>query len=228
MQLLVTIVDRAKAGRALNFFKRKSVYLTLSCWGEGTASTEIRDILGFGEKAKVVIFSIVPEKWLPVVITHISDEMLLRNTGRGILFSIPISSVNKGIPRRYLSAIYEEKNEERVMYKTTEQKYEMIIVSAEAGNVDAVMEAARAAGARGGTVLKARATGDENTDSFFGLKIYDEMEVLAIVVGVEDKHKIMNAIAGRLQERDPDHGMLFSVPVTDIIGIGACPDNKDK
>ncbi|MCI6260903.1 MAG: hypothetical protein MR616_07145, partial [Pyramidobacter sp.] len=79
MELMVTIVDRTKAVQATNFFKGKNVSLTLSCWGRGTASTEILDILGIGEKEKVVVFSLTPRSWIPALITQISDDMQLRN-----------------------------------------------------------------------------------------------------------------------------------------------------
>ncbi|WP_288297032.1 hypothetical protein [uncultured Pyramidobacter sp.] len=227
MELMVTIVDRTKAVQATNFFKGKNVYLTLSCWGRGTASTEILDILGIGEKEKVVVFSLTPRSWIPALITQISDDMQLRNAGRGILFTIPLSSVNQGTPRRYLSAIREKKNEERVMYKTNENKYELIIVSTEDGFVDSIMKSARNAGARGGTVMRARAVGDENTESFFGLKLYDEMEILAILVQREEKLKIMSAVSKTLAEKSPEMGTIFSVPVDDVVGVGAVLESPD-
>ena len=225
MELMVTIVDRTKSVQAKNFFKGKDVSLTLSCWGRGTASTEILDILGIGEKEKVIVFSVAPRLWVPVLITQISDAMQLRNAGRGILFTIPLSAVNQGAPRRYLAAIREKKNEERVMYKTNENKYELIIVSMEDGFVDPVMKAAREAGARGGTVMKARAAGDENTESFFGLKLYDEMEILAILVQREEKLKMMSAISKVLAAKSPEKSLLFSVPVDDVVGVGAVLEN---
>ena len=100
MQLLVTIADRTKAAQSMNFFKKRSVSLTLSFWGRGTASNEIMDILGISEKNKVVVLSVIPREWAPALITQISDEMQLRNAGRGIVFTIPLSAVSQGVPAR--------------------------------------------------------------------------------------------------------------------------------
>ena len=221
MQLLVTIADRTKAAQSMNFFKKRSVSLTLSFWGRGTASNEIMDILGISEKNKVVVLSVIPREWAPALITQISDEMQLRNAGRGIVFTVPLSAVSQGVPARYQQAVSERKNEERVMYSPSEKTYELIIAGTEEGLADAVMNAARTAGAQGGTVLKGRGASDENTESFFGLKLYDELEILAIVVERPQKLAVMNAVGAALGEKSPDKGFVFSVPVSDVVGVGA-------
>jgi nitrogen regulatory protein PII len=228
MELLITIVDRTKASQALAFFGKKAVTLSLSTWGRGTASSEIMDILGITERAKVVIFSIAPKHWVPVLLTEIADAMQLRNVGRGIIFTVPLDAVNKGIIYKYEPALAEKRNEERVMYKTNEKNYELIIAAIEAGLADAVMEKAREAGAKGGTIWKARAPGDENTESFFGLKLYDEMEILAIAAESSQKIRIMEAIGTYLNEKSPDKGFVFSIPVTDIVGVGIAPEESGE
>ena len=220
MELLVTIVDRTKAAQALDFFSGKAVTLNLFSWGRGTASSEIMDILGISERAKVVILSVAPRQWVPVLLTEISDAMQLRSAGRGIIFTVPLNAVNRGIPYAYEEALKNKQNEERVMYKYNEKPYELVIAVTETGSADAVMEQARKAGARGGTVLKARAPGDETSESFFGLKLYDEMEILAIAVEREKKREIMEAIGAFFDEKSPEKSFIFSIPVSDIIGIG--------
>ncbi len=226
MELMVTIADRSRNVKAMNFFRRAGVSLTLSLWGRGTASTEIMDLLGITEKAKVVVFSLVPRIWKPALITRISDEMQLRNAGRGIIFTIPLSSVTRGIPARYAAAVSENKNEERVMYKPSEKDFELIIISMEDGLADTVMNAARSAGARGGTVMKARAVADGETESFFGLKIYEEMEILAIVAEKDRKSLVMQAASTVLKEKSPEKSFIFSVPVSDVVGVGADPAER--
>jgi nitrogen regulatory protein PII len=226
MELLITIVDRTKAAQVLGFFSRKSVTLSLSTWGRGTASSEIMDILGISEKAKVVVFSLAPKKWVPALLTEIADAMQLRNAGRGIIFTVPLDAVNKGVMYKYQPAVEEKMNEERVMYKTNEKPYELIITATETGLADAVMETARNAGAKGGTVWKARTPGDENTESFFGLKLYEEMEILAIAAESSQKLNIMEAIGKFLNEKSPDKSFVFSIPVTDIVGVGVDPQRS--
>lgn len=226
IDLMVTIADRTKAVQSMSFFRNKGAFLSLSSWGRGTASNEIMDILGISEKAKVVVFSLVPRSWIPSLITQISDGMQMRRAGRGIVFTVPLSAVNQGVPARYREIMSEKKNEERVMYTPSEKTYELIIVCAEDGLADAVMNAVRSAGARGGTVLKARGTIDENTESFFGLKLYEEMEILAIVVERALKLPVMRAASTVLSEKSPERSCVFSIPVSDIVGIGAAPEGQ--
>ncbi len=56
--------------------------------------------------------------------------------------------------------------------------YEVIVAIANEGYTDAVMNAARAAGARGGTVIHGKGTGAKNAQKFYNISIADEKEIV--------------------------------------------------
>lgn len=58
-------------------------------------------------------------------------------------------------------------------------EYELILVIANEGHTDAVMDAARAAGAGGGTVIHAKGTGGMGTEKFFNVSIASEKKSLS-------------------------------------------------
>lgn len=87
-------------------------------------------------------------------------------------------------------------------------EYELIIVIANEGRTDVVMDAARGAGATGGTVLHGKGTGKGSTENFFSVSIATEKEVILIVTKKEEKAKIMRAIvekAGAGTEANAHH-----------------------
>lgn len=93
-------------------------------------------------------------------------------------------------------------------------KYELVICIVNAGYSQNVMEAARAAGARGGTVLRARGTANPEAEEFFNITIQPDKEVLVILIPADIKDEVIRAIykeAGLAQEAQ---GIAFSLPVS--------------
>jgi hypothetical protein len=80
------------------------------------------------------------------------------------------------------------------------------------------MTAARAAGATGGTIIKAKGTASNGTDMFFGMAISDEKEITYIVTRKEQRSEIMKAIAGYTYA-DNAHPLVFSLPITETAGF---------
>ena len=98
--------------------------------------------------------------------------------------------------------------------------YELIVAIANEGRTDQVMNAARAAGAAGGTVLHGKGTGSENAEKFYNVSIASEKEVILIVAKAEQKAGIMKAIlekAGPASEAGP---IAFSLPTSEVAGFG--------
>lgn len=55
----------------------------------------------------------------------------------------------------------------------------LILIIANHGHTDEIMNTARAAGARGGTILRTRWAGPEDTEQFYGIKIQAEKKTEA-------------------------------------------------
>ena len=98
-------------------------------------------------------------------------------------------------------------------------QFELIITIVNRGFADDVMDAAKQAGAHGGTILYARGTGVHEAQKFFGITIEPEKEVVLILVGVDEKNTIMKAICKGAGLSTEGHGMSFSLPVDDVMGI---------
>lgn len=94
------------------------------------------------------------------------------------------------------------------------------------GVADGVMEAAKRAGAPGGTIFLARGTGAEEAKTFFGITIETAREVLIIVTEEDQAQKILTAVteAGNLNK--PGAGIAFTMKIDDIVGFNSRRNNS--
>ena len=97
--------------------------------------------------------------------------------------------------------------------------YTLIATIINRGFSDDVMDAAREAGAKGGTVIYAHGTGLHEGNGFFGLSIHPEKELILILADEEHRKEIMQAIVRNTGLSTEGAGITFSLPVTNIAGI---------
>lgn len=98
-----------------------------------------------------------------------------------------------------------------------EEKKQLIVCIINSGFSDLVMEAAKAAGARGGTVLHARGTGNPSSEKFFGISISPEKEIVLIVVEEVIKDTVISKIYDECGLDTEGQGIVFSLPVDDFV-----------
>ena len=94
--------------------------------------------------------------------------------------------------------------------------FDLIITVVNRGFADKVMDVARSAGAKGGTVLQGRGTAAPDAEQLLGIVIQPEKEVVLIVAAHDIKNDIMNAIMTNVGLADPGQGIVFTMPVNDF------------
>ena len=97
--------------------------------------------------------------------------------------------------------------------------HEVIFCIVNAGFSDAVMDAAREIGAKGGTVLHARGTANPEAEKLFNITVQPEKEIVVIIVKSEQKDPILKNLYQKVGLKTPGYGIAFSMPVTDVVGI---------
>ena len=100
------------------------------------------------------------------------------------------------------------------------EQYQLILCVVNAGFTELVMDAARAAGARGGTVLGAKGTANKEAEAFFHITIQPEKEMVMILVPAAIRDKVLHALYKNAGIDTPGQGIAFSLPVDDVVGIG--------
>lgn len=97
--------------------------------------------------------------------------------------------------------------------------FQLIVTIVPQGHASHVLQAAKAAGTRGGTIVRGRGSGVHEAGRFFGVVIEPEKEVVLILIGRELTRKVVDAIVkdGRLNE--PGRGIAFVLEVPHVEGI---------
>ena len=95
-------------------------------------------------------------------------------------------------------------------------KWKMITIIVNTGYSDDIMDAARKAGASGGTVTHARGTGTAEDAKFFGVTIVPEKEMIMILCESGKTQKIMDAITSLKCLDEPGIGIIYTQDVTDF------------
>lgn len=95
-------------------------------------------------------------------------------------------------------------------------KWKMITIIVNTGYADDIMDAARKAGASGGTITHARGTGTAEDAKFFGVTIVPEKEMIMILCESGKTQKIMDAITSLKCLDEPGIGIIYTQDVTDF------------
>ncbi|MBQ8504915.1 MAG: P-II family nitrogen regulator [Clostridia bacterium] len=101
------------------------------------------------------------------------------------------------------------------------KKFEVIFCIVNAGFSEEVMEAARNAGARGGTVMHARGTANPQAEKMFGVSVQANKEIVMILVEDSIKEGILHALYGAVGQKSKAQGIAFSMQVDDVVGLSA-------
>ena len=213
----ITIGERNKSEKYIEFFRQNDVNLSLGMYGYGTASKETLELLGIGNIDKFVIFSFMTMDKSKIVLKELEKIMQMKKIGVGISFTVPMESIDSmQTLKKLISSIDCDKESEGYELETDSQ---LLVIVANRGYTETVMDVARGAGAQGGTVVHARGTSTEDAQKFFGTLIGAEKEMIFIVTKKEVTQKIMTAIKEQVGANTPSGAVSFSLPVCDTAGI---------
>ncbi|MBS7383768.1 MAG: P-II family nitrogen regulator [Bacilli bacterium] len=112
--------------------------------------------------------------------------------------------------------------------ENNDQKYELILAIVNKGSTDLVMNAAREAGSKGGTITVARGTGNPELAKFYGIVIQPEKEVVFIVVEKEKKDAVMKKIYEDAGIGTQGQGIIISLPVIEALGLTPVEEEKEE
>ena len=211
--LMIVITDRSRGAKFASWFQDQGAALILSALGRGTAATEVLDYLGLEATEKAVLLLAAPRS--ARLVRRAARELWLDVPGRGILMTVPISSVGGARARDYLLSWQAEEEDDM----DREITHELIVVIANRGHTDQVMDAARSAGAAGGTTIHAKGTGTELARKFLGVSLAAEKEILFILAREADRKPIMKAVMTQAGMHTKAQAVTFSLPVTDLAGL---------
>lgn len=98
-------------------------------------------------------------------------------------------------------------------------KFKVILASVKTDITDTVVDAAKAAGATGATIIPARGTGIREAKTFFGLSLESPTDIIVFLLEEHLVKTVLEAIASAGKFDKPGTGIAFVLPVETVIGL---------
>jgi len=216
----MAIVDRDKAKLMAELFENHKLPMVLAVLGRGTATSEVLDLYGLEAKEKALLITVAGADMTKQLIRAAKHKLFIDVPGNGIMMAIPLKSVGGGKTLAFLSGgAAPDKAVPEMKFD-----HELIMAVINEGHTDPVMDAARSAGAAGGTVLHAKGTGGKLSEKFLGVSLADEKEVVLIVSKAGEKTAIMRAISDQCGVDTPSGAITFSLPISSVAGLRVLDD----
>jgi hypothetical protein len=166
--------------------------------GRGEIDSPVLRFLALADVERDLLLTLVTGSQLDAVLDSIRDAPFYRHGNDGMVFVVPTGGNAMAF----------------------EAKQEMISIIVNRGYADDIMNAARKAGAKGGTILNARGTGKPDDEKFFGITIVPEKEEVIILADAETAPAIREAIAALPCLTTPGIGIMFTTPVAEFMTLG--------
>ncbi len=212
---LISITDRDKAGGILAICEELRMPFVLTNLASGTATSEHLSLYDLQAREKEVIATIAGSDDMRAFMKLSKQKMFVDIPGNGIVLAVPIKSVGGKKTLAYLTGGRETEGGKPKM----EFENELIVVILNEGYSDTVMDAARSAGAAGGTVFHAKGTGRSKAEKFLGVSLAEEKDVIYIVSSEKKKSDIMSAINKNAGVSTDACAICFSLPVSEVVGL---------
>ena len=226
LNMVITITDRERTETAINLFRENNVFTTDIVLGQGTASREMLDYLYLNPSEKAIVFGVVTGAGLLPLLKAFKRKMFIDVPGNGIVAVVPLNTIGGRRSLEYMldgqavdTTQGSQEEAERMERMSVKTDHELIFVIANEGYSDLIMDAARGAGAAGGTVIKAKGTGAEYTEKFFGFSIASEKEIHLLVTPAQGRNNIMKAIMEKAGLESKAQSIVFSLPVSHALGL---------
>ena len=225
-ELIMAIVPRSQGDKIMRVVRRAGARGGTTLNGRGHSSNKLARMLGLESRGVEFILTLVDTDILEGVFTALAEDEEVRGLPEGVAFSLNV----RGILRRVVPTpgsaapdeadIFSPQPKPEGSSAMSQAKYELITVIINTGFADEVMEAARKAGAPGGTIMNAKGTGRAEDVKFFGITIVPEKEFIVLVVPKNKAKSILKAIQEVPCLSQPGVGIAYCMDVVRFVPLG--------
>lgn len=220
---LMSITDRERAEDMAALYRDAGLNLVTTMMGRGTATPQQLALYGLSRTEKAVTGAVVGTDTMKQLFRTAKRKLFIDIPGNGLMLAVPLKSVSSGRTLAYLTDSGKAATGGGV--PTMNFEYELIVVILNEGHSDMVMDAARSAGAGGGTVLHAKGTGGTRGEKFFSVSLADEKDMIYIIAHKDEKAAIMRSINEQAGPGTKAGAICFSLPISSVAGLRAREEN---
>lgn len=232
--MLISIVERGQAAGLMRLYQELGVDWHYQSYGRGTASSELLDILGMGGSEREIVLSLASAAVMCRLLEQLKEDVPVR--AKGIAFSAALTAVTGGLGASLLKQESthgkKDRQEEALRAGNMDQREKgdrrmergdngsLILVMVNQGYTDAVMNTARAAGARGGTIIRSRFAGSGSEADLYGFALQEEKEIIAIVAMQENRNIILETIHKIHGPQTEAGAVVCSIALEQMVRLG--------
>ncbi|HHX73876.1 MAG TPA: P-II family nitrogen regulator [Firmicutes bacterium] len=210
-ELIVVIVNFGMGSKIIRHAKQHGITGATVVLGKGIVKKPLLEFLELHETRKeIVLMGVAAGKAEPVM-AALMEKFQFQKPHHGIAFSIPIVSI-LGTKLLTDAQVQEEREVEVSVYQA-------IFVIVDKGNAELVIDAAKKAGARGGTIINARGSGIHETAKLFAMEIEPEKEIVLIIADKNLTDAITTAVRNDLEIDKPGKGIVFVQNISRAYGL---------
>lgn len=222
--LFFTIVSRGKANAVLRKAKECGATGGTIFLGEGTVQSKLLEKLGLTEIHKEILMISASEELCAKLHDTLSEDFMFFKRNHGIAFSIPFQRWELPSPGQEPSKDIEQdsaqeiEQKKKVHYKNVKASHYCIITIVDKERSKECVKAARAAGAKGATIIHGHGAGVP-TDFYFPLVIEPQKEIVMIITTKDKVARIRKKIFSDLELEIAGNGIIFTLPVSRTSGL---------
>lgn len=210
-ELIVAVVNYGMAGKIIREAKEHGVTGDTVLLGKGTIKKPILELLELHETRKEIVLMIADKKIADSALATLNEKLRLYKPNHGIMYSIPVVRV---LGTKSLAC--DNPNEFEGVENTM---YQQVMVVVDKGKAELVIEAAKKAGARGGTIINGRGSGIHETAKVFNMEIEPEKEIVIIICDSSLTEGITISIRNELEIDKPGNGIIFIQNISQAYGL---------
>ncbi len=212
IELLCVIVNFGLGSKIMKFSKQSGMRGGTIFLGRGTVNNRILEFFDLSDIRKEIVLMLGEKTIVDNTLEELNKKFHFDKPNHGIAFSTSVLSV-LGTKSIESNGINEEKRgAEKTMYNA-------IYVVVDKGKAESVIDAAKKAGARGGTIINARGSGIHETGKLFSMDIEPEKEIVLILADDQITSPITSSVREKLEIDKPGNGIIFVQSVNQTYGL---------
>lgn len=210
-ELIYVVVNYGMGSRILRKAKEYGISGETIFLGKGTVNNSLLNFLSLYDERKEIVLLGTDNHTADHALVELNKEFKFEKPNHGIVFTTSACEIIGA--RCYKS---EENEEGRGVNK---QMYQNIITIVNRGKAEEVIEAAKAAGSKGGTIINGRGSGVNETSKLFNMDIEPEKEIVMILSKEAITEAIVTSIREKLEIDKPGNGIIFIQNINKAYGV---------
>ena len=211
LELICAIVNFGLGSKVIKQARKFGIKGGTVCLGKGTSASHLLEVLGISDVRKEIVLLIGNKECAYNAMNELDKKFNFHKPNHGIAFSTSVanligSSCNISFENRNIEG------GEDIMFNA-------IFVVVDRGMAAFVMDAAKSAGAKGGTIINARGSGIHETQKIFAIEIEPEKEIVLILTDTAITENVTRTINENMKLSEPGNGIMFVLDVNKSYGI---------